>query len=558
MNVRGMLIKPLAIYDLAPALAGSKSESPCGTETQSHREKNKRDFKETIFSVPLCLCGQWFFGSLLCLLAIPAAAFKLDTLLTDPLQTTPPVIETGATLPGDSVPIPCPVPVRQDVAKDFATPRMLGLALGLNEAVDLALCNNPQIKQAWAGIKVQAGAVGEARAAYLPTLSATTSRLRTRTSYPYSNTPTTTEYGNTLHGTLGWRLFDFGGRDANREAANRLLTAAIAHHDAALQKTLSSVIQSYFDAQTAKATLQAKEQNETIAQSTFDSAQRREARGAVARSDTLQATTALAKAALEKNRAQGAYQKALAVLVYALGVPPQTRIVLADEVWDKENNQESKQEKNKESKAEIQASSETTKGLEDWLELAQKTHPAIVAARAEWEASQQKITATRSEGLPTIDFSTNYYKNGFPNQGLSATESRQTTVGISLSIPIFDGFSRSYKIKGAQAQTEQRQAQLQDTEQNVLMEVVKAHAEAVAALSNLQASEKLLTAAQKSLHTSQRKYDKGAADILEMLNTQAALSNAQEERIRCLAEWRSARLRLLANTGGMNRGVVGR
>jgi outer membrane protein len=54
---------------------------------------------------------------------------------------------------------------------------------------------------------------------------------------------------------------------------------------------------------------------------------------------------------------------------------------------------------------------------------------------------------------------------------------------------------------------------------------------------------------QAALASVQRKFDKGAADMLEMLSTQAALSDAQQERIRCLAEWRSARLRLLAAAG---------
>lgn len=39
------------------------------------------------------------------------------------------------------------------------------------------------------------------------------------------------------------------------------------------------------------------------------------------------------------------------------------------------------------------------------------------------------------------------------------------------------------------------------------------------------------------------------ADILELLATQTALAEAQQERIRCVAEYRSARFRLLANSG---------
>jgi outer membrane protein len=455
-----------------------------------------------------------------------ASAFDLAAPFIDPLQTLPTIIESGASLPGDGEPVPCPV------SKDFSSP------LALAEAVDLALCNNPQIKGAWAGIKVQAGALGEARAAYLPTLSGTTSRLRTHTAYPGSSVAATTTSGQTIYGTLAWRLFDFGGREANRESANNLLVAAIANHDATLQKTLAAVIQSYFDVQTAKAVLQAKEQNEAIARSTLESAQRREIRGAVSHGDTLQAITALAKASLDRNRALGSYHRALSVLVYALGVPSQTRVILGDDL----NNKDALEAKN----------------LEVWMDIAEKTHPAILAARAQWESAKQKITATRSDGLPTVDFVANYYQNGYPGQGLSPTQSQVNSIGLSLTIPFFDGFSRTYKIRGAEAQAEQREAELRDAEHNTLMEVVKTHADAVASVQNLVASEKLLDAAQESLNASKRRYEKGAADILEILNTQTALSDAQQERIRSLAEWRSARLRLLASAGMMGREAVAR
>ena len=118
-----------------------------------------------------------------------------------------------------------------------------------------------------------------------------------------------------------------------------------------------------------------------------------------------------------------------------------------------------------------------------------------------------------------------------------------------MTIPLFEGFARTYKVRGAQAQAEQKEADLEDTQRQVLMDVVKAHADAVASLDNLDASQRLLSAAQASLATMQRQYDKGAADVLQILTAQTALSDAQQERIRCLADWRSARLRLLAAVG---------
>lgn len=456
----------------------------------------------------------------------PALAFDPATPFDDPLRALPARITTGTTLPGDDRPVACPV------SRDLAAP------LGLMDAADLALCNNPRISAAWAAIKLRSSEVGEARSAYLPTLSGSINVMRTHYSYPGSEIASTTEDGNTMSATLSWRLFDFGGRSARRESANRMLVSALAFHDAALQKVLNEVIQSYFDAVTAQATLHAKERNESIAWSTFETARRREGRGLVSRSDRLQAATALAKATLDRNRARGAYEKAVAVLVYVLGVPPGTAVVLPDGLSDD------------------LAESEDSKTLDDWLKLAVESHPSLLAGRAQWEAALGNIASTRSEGLPTVDLSANYYQNGYPGQGLSHTDSRISTIGFSVTFPLFDGFSRTYKIRNAQARAEQQKDEVREAEQNILMEVVKAHADAGTSLRNLQASKILLDSAQESLTVSQRKYEKGAADILELLTTQAALADAQQERIRTLAEWRSARLRLLASTGVLGRGAL--
>ena len=110
--------------------------------------------------------------------------------------------------------------------------------------------------------------------------------------------------------------------------------------------------------------------------------------------------------------------------------------------------------------------------------------------------------------------------------------------------------------KKVEKKVEKKEAALADTEHQIAMEVIKAYADATSALHNLEASATLLEAAQNALAVSQRKYDKGAADIMEILNTQRSLSDAQEERIRCLSEWRSARLRLLASAGEMGRSAV--
>ena len=237
------------------------------------------------------------------------------------------------------------------------------------------------------------------------------------------------------------------------------MVAALSSHHAALQKTLTDVVQAYFDAQTAKAAYGAKQKSEEIALQTLETARRREEKGAGAVSDTLQAATAHSRALLEKSRAQGAYRKSLSLLVFAMGIPAQTSITLADDLYD--------------------TRSPDTKELDAWLEETRKQHPAIIAAKAQLDAVNHKVDAARSEGLPTLDLTANYYQNGYPGQGLQPSQTQTYTVGLALTVPLFEGFSRTYKIRGIEAQVEQRVAELQDAEHNILMEVVKAYADVI-------------------------------------------------------------------------------
>jgi outer membrane protein len=447
-------------------------------------------------------------------------------LLDDPLHTKPDVLKKGVILPGDKEPI------KGSTSKDFSRPLTLG------EAVDIALSNNPQIKSSWANIKVRAGALGEARAAYLPTVSGLLGQTKDRISYlnsSFSYLDTNVDR-TTFLGGLSWRIFDFGGRKANLRAANNLLAAALASHNAALQDALSKVTQAYFDAMIAKAGVKATSEGEEIAQATLNSAKEREEKGVISRSDRLRATTAHSNAVLESNRAQGNYRKALAVLGQIMGVPGNAVITMPDDLPEN--------------------AAEIGNDLNGWLEEAEKNHPAIIAAKAQVEAAENQVKVATSAGLPTVNFAANFYQNTRPGEAVSQVPLREITVGVGVSIPIFEGFANTYKIRGAQAQVEQKKAQLADAEMQIALDLIRAYADTASALRNLDVSAHLVQAAQEALTVSSRRYENGATDITEMLDTQSALSQARRERIRCLAEWHSARLRLLASAGQLGRSAV--
>lgn len=333
--------------------------------------------------------------------------------------------------------------------------------------------------------------------------------------------------------TLTWRLLDGGGRNANHRAAQSLLNAALTNHDAAMQRMIATVTGLYFDAQTAKASHEGKISSEQLARQTLDIARALEVRGVVSQSQTLQAKVALAKAELDRARTLGAYEKAIVALQVAVGNPTSRwhprNMTLADDYDD--------------------SMTFLQQDLDAWLSAALEQHPALRVARFELGAANDKLHVIQSEGLPTLDFTQSRYDNGRPNQALSSTRSKESVMGVTLNIPLFEGFSRTYKVRAAQAQIETKEAEISSVEGQVLGEIAKAYAEALAALRNLDSSKALLGASQDAIASITRKYERGVSDISETLNAQAALADAKQERIRSLSEWRSARLRLLASAG---------
>lgn len=256
-------------------------------------------------------------------------------------------------------------------------------------------------------------------------------------------------------------------------------------------------------------------------------------RGAASEWDVLLAQAAVARARLATTRAQGAADKAMSALLEAMGARPGTPLLLPplpDEV-----------------------PTERQRELSEWLEMAQTFHPGIKAAQLQWDAARQKVIATSAEGLPTVDFIASYLRNGDPNQALTSTRTNVWTTGLSLSMPIFEGFARTYKVMGSQAEVAQREAQWRDTTQQVLSEVTKAFAEAKAASANKEAAAQLVHATHAAYGSAMRRYEGGRISMSELVEALSALTEAQQEEQRALAEWSAARLHLLTSAGIMGR-----
>jgi len=463
--------------------------------------------------------APWLAAATLALALVPALARAFDPLWTDPGE-----MNEGRTLPGDRDPVGAPSP--------GGSPRVLTLV----DAVDQALGRNAALRESWARVKIQAAALGQARTAFLPTLGGSGSKVGDGLNVPAAGQPRTWASTYQASATADWQVFNFGSSFFGDRSAGHLIESAYADHNAALQKALAGVIQDYFDAFTAREVFFGDCRDTEIARGTLASARRREAKGAGTRSESLQATTSLLKLVVQSNRDEGAYHKAVAVLDDDMGAPPDTALAFPEALDEdlRYNGQD----------------------LKAWIVEARENHPAIVSAQEQCEAARDAVRAAVAKSLPSFDFSVNYYVNGRPGLQISSEASDELLVAGTVNLSLFGGFADLYRIHDAEARLEDQEARLEVARNDVLRDVVKAYWDAGTAFQNLKASEDLLQAALESEQVARRRFDRHAASLVEVFNAQSALSDARQQRIRCLAQWRSDRLGLLASVGMLGRDAV--
>lgn len=463
------------------------------------------------------------FGCLLLACSGLARANPPDLLLTE--SRLPP---SALPLLDDDTPIICA----------FDEPKG---SLQLHEAIERALCQSPQSRAAWAQAKIQAAQLGVARSAYLPNLSTNLGYLAQTTSNTYEKPydvldAKTQPRTRTASLKLSWTIADTGLRRANVEQAAALLDAANASHDQTIQRTLLETAQRYFDVQTAQAVLRASEEAENSARKNLEATTAKHAAGAGALTDKLQAAVALSDARLKRVSAQGELENATGSLATAIGLSPKTRLLLPERT---------------------QKLPETGIGtsIDDLFEEAGSHHPALQAARAELNAARARVRAVRAEGRPVLGFSAEASERRqdkhIPISGYPATGAvfRDNVVGMQLSIPLFEGFGRGYKVRAANSQVEQLQAELEKMEQQVMLDVWKSYQALNTRKAHIEAAQTLLDSARRSYEVAEGRFRAGVGNILELLSAQSAVANAEQRRIEALSGWLSARLQLAASTG---------
>ncbi|MDH3891540.1 MAG: TolC family protein [candidate division Zixibacteria bacterium] len=234
--------------------------------------------------------------------------------------------------------------------------------------------------------------------------------------------------------------------------------------------------------------------------------------GSAAKSDVLKQKVQVGNDRLQLLEAQNSVITAKADLAYTIGIDPTRDIEF--------------------SKTSTPQTYDGT--IDDALQYGLSHQPAYLSAEKGVDASNHSVNAAKAAYLPTLGASASLgWSDG--TRGDTAIfnfSSRSSSIGLGASWSIFDGFYRERSLSSAKIQRNNARAQAAEMRNLLALQVKTAFYDIENAQAQTQVSQENVEAATEDLNITQEKYNLGAATILDLLESQVALKNAQVSLIR--------------------------
>jgi len=385
-----------------------------------------------------------------------------------------------------------------------------------------ALRERPESRAAWLGIQAEAARLDAATADNWPTLTGQLSFSRSQTlSSSGTTNPALHRYGPSL--SLAYVLYDFGVRAAGIDAQRYQLVASLLNNNRALLDVIAELEAAYYALLSARAQVDALAQLETSLRTSLDAAEARFQGGLVSRADQLRARAALAETQVARQAAERDRAKAEVALKQAAGIE-QMRPLALD--W----------------KTTPPAALEAANLLDDLLAEAQRQRPDLHALQAAAASARAEAERARAARWPSLSLAANSGRTFFLEDERDPATSY--SVGVSLSVPLFDGGRLAAEARAAGRDAERLQAEVETQRSRVAREVADAYHDVRTAQDQREGIAVQFASADESARAAEARYTAGVGSLLELLTAQAALARAQQSAAQADSDWLAAFSRL--------------
>lgn len=129
-------------------------------------------------------------------------------------------------------------------------------------------------------------------------------------------------------------------------------------------------------------------------------------------------------------------------------------------------------------------------------------------------------------------------------------EGNPPTVGLTVSLPIFQGFSRQRQVEVAKAQREDLRYRIREQELALRADIGSQLVTVQAAYQSALIEERNQVLAQEQLRLAQERYRLGLDDFIQLVEAETVMAQADRERIAAIFAYHDALAQLEATVGG--------
>ena len=426
----------------------------------------------------------------------------------------------------------CQTPPIQPQTPDIKVPPPLTLPgptieagkqpLDIQEAIAIALKNQPDIAIAQGNLVSAQGRKAQAQSGLYPQFDANASAISQTQLRGETVGTSPSRFSASIN--IDQLLFDFGRtRDSVRQqsALQRAFEFVLAR---TRHTVVLDVKSAFYDLLQNHEFVAISEANVANRQKQLDLAQARLDSGLGPPADVVRAKTNLADGVISLESARATELNSRVTLAQQLGIDPRTPITPAD-------------------------STETPMDKEDDIEALVKTamenRPDIRESEARVSAAEYSISSASKGNLPRISATASLGARGSTDPFASETGS----VGISVSWSFFDSGLTAGRVKEARGQEQVARAQLVQVTQQAVTEVSQAYVDLKAALQRVETARAQVANALELLRISEGRYQGGIGQFLEVTDAQNSIVSAQRNLSQAQKDVARARARLRTAIG---------
>jgi outer membrane protein TolC len=191
--------------------------------------------------------------------------------------------------------------------------------------------------------------------------------------------------------------------------------------------------------------------------------------------------------------------------------------------------------------------------MEQAVETAYRNRPDLFSRQFDIKLQKELLNIAQSRYWPTVSgFYNNIWSKPDPHNSVVIDWGRAWQAGFMVSMPLFDGLAREGKVIERKARLKQAQIDLIDAEETALFELTKAQLSIENAEEFVESQRLNLTRAKEGLRLAEIGYKEGTNTQVEMIDAQAALTQARAFYYQAVYSHLIAKLDLQKAMGTLN------